>query len=93
MKFQYLIDYPDPSVAPGFVFEKGWTAEHTEAEGQRRVDLGVCIPVDPNAYARRAQKVVMECAVPFNPMASMFTSVAVDITKNDNETVGTKKGK
>lgn len=64
MKVQYLKDYPDPSISPDFVFKKGWTAEHTEKEGQRRVDLGLCEKVSDSAFARRQQVVVFECAVP-----------------------------
>jgi hypothetical protein len=62
MKVQYLKDYKDESVAPGFVFQKGWTAEHTDAEGAARVAAGVCVEIDQNARARRTGVVTTVCA-------------------------------
>jgi hypothetical protein len=64
MKVQYLKDYPDNSVMPGFVFKSGWTAEHPSDIAQARIDAGVCQEIDPEARARRSDKVVMECAAP-----------------------------
>ena len=64
MKVQYLKDFIDETVAPGFVFQKGWTAEHDDAIGQQRVESGDCIQVDREARARRSNAVVLECAEP-----------------------------
>ena len=61
MKVQYLKKHTDEH---GFVFESGWTAEHTDAEAQRRIDDGICQKVADGAYPRRQEVVVMECAVP-----------------------------
>lgn len=67
MKVQYLKDYPDASVGAYFVFKKGWTAEHTESEGQARINAGICVEVSRDAFARRQQVLVFECAVPIAP--------------------------
>lgn len=64
MKVQYLKDFTDESVAPGFVFKKGWTAEHSDAIGQQRIESGDCIQVDNEARARRSNAVMLDCAEP-----------------------------
>jgi len=82
MKVQYTQRYTD---ADGFTFESGWTAEHTDAEAERRIADGVCQRVSDGAYPRRQEVVVMECAVP---------SPTSDITDNSSkgaETTKTKK--
>ena len=63
MKVQYIKEYTD---ADGRTFKKGWTAEHTDAEGQRRIDAGVCCKVPDISRARRAEIVYTEC-VPEEP--------------------------
>lgn len=62
MKVQYIKDYLDLSIPPGFIFRAGWTAEHDNPEGQRRIDAGLCIEVDREARARKSTIVVMECS-------------------------------
>lgn len=59
MKVQYLKKHTDEH---GFTFESGWTAEHTDAEAQRRIADGICQQVSDGAYPRRQEVVVMECA-------------------------------
>jgi len=101
MKVQYTQKYTD---ADGFTFESGWTAEHTDAEAERRIADGVCQRVSDGAYPRRQQVVVMECAVPDNIVTTVkmsdretdfFVGAALnDITDNSSkgaETTKTKK--
>ncbi len=64
MKVRYLKDYPDSSVAPGYVFKKGWTAEHDPATATARILEGACIEVDPETRARKLapeKEMEMEC--------------------------------
>ena len=58
MKVQYIKNYTD---ADGRTFLNGWTAEHTDSEGQRRIDEGACIEVAKDARARRSTIVYTEC--------------------------------
>jgi hypothetical protein len=58
MKVQYIKNYTD---ADGRTFLNGWTAEHADAEGQRRVDEGACKEVAKDARARRSTIVHTEC--------------------------------
>lgn len=59
-------------------YQPGWVAEHTDAEGQRRIDLGVCEQVDDNArafkYKAGAPLSIDECVPPEAPApeASIF---------------------
>ena len=46
MKVQYTKTYTDKF---NHTFEPGWVAEHSDAEGQRRIDAGVCIKVSNEA--------------------------------------------
>lgn len=48
MKVKYIKKHTDEY---NDTFLPGWVAEHTDAEGQRRIDLGVCEEVDPEARA------------------------------------------
>jgi len=80
MKVQYTQKYTD---ADGFTFESGWTAEHTDAEAERRIADGVCQRVSDGAYPRRQEVVVMECAVPDNGLKNTFSSIAVDMALNE----------
>ncbi len=64
MKVQYLKDYQDDTVMPGFVFRAGWTAEHADDIAQARISAGICEAIHSEARARRSDKVVMECAAP-----------------------------
>lgn len=52
MKVLYIEDCPDESVAPGFVFKKGWTAEHTDPEAELRIEDGYCVEVSKDTQAR-----------------------------------------
>jgi len=52
MKVKYIKTHTDEF---GDVFQPGWVAEHTDAEGARRVALGVCVEVDPGARAFKYQ--------------------------------------
>ncbi len=80
MKVQYIERHTDEH---GFAFEAGWTAEHTDAEAQRRIDEGVCQKVDDGAYPRRREVVVMECAVPNQGLRGVFSAISLDIAKNE----------
>ena len=48
MKVKYIKVYTDEY---GDTMEPGWVAEHTDAEGERRISKGVCEKVDDNARA------------------------------------------
>lgn len=48
MKVRYTKTYTDEF---GDVFQPGWVAEHTDADGARRIALGVCEEVNPEARA------------------------------------------
>jgi hypothetical protein len=50
MKVQYTKQFTDEY---GDTFQAGWVAEHTDAEGARRIAKGVCIEVDKEARSRR----------------------------------------
>lgn len=50
MKVQYTKTYTD---IHGDTFEPGWVAEHTDAEGARRIAKGVCVEVDKESRSRR----------------------------------------
>lgn len=62
MTVQYLQDYVDESVAPGFIFKKGWTAKHADPEGESRIENGICIQVDDDVRARRSTEMTRQCA-------------------------------
>lgn len=61
MNVQYTQDHEDEY---GQKFKKGWTAAHTDAEGQRRIDLGVCMRVSDEARARKQAFVIEDCVTP-----------------------------
>lgn len=61
MNVQYTQYYEDEY---GQIFKKGWTAAHTDAEGQRRIDLGVCVRVSDEARARKQDFVIEDCVTP-----------------------------
>lgn len=48
MKVKYKKTHQDEY---GDIFQPGWVAEHTDAEGARRIALGVCEEVNPEARA------------------------------------------
>ena len=50
MKVQYTKEHTDQY---GDTFQPGWVAEHTDAEAQRRIDLGLCVQADKEARSRR----------------------------------------
>lgn len=52
MKVKYTKVFTDEY---GDTFCPGWVAEHTDSEGQRRIDLGVCIEVNSDARAFKYQ--------------------------------------
>lgn len=62
MKVKYTKTYTDEF---SDVFQPGWVAEHTDAEGARRIALGVCVEVDKDArafkYAPDAQLSIDAC--------------------------------
>lgn len=63
-KVRYLKDYSDPSVAPGYVFKEGWTAEHTDSDAQERIAAGFCELMPPDTRARKldpADEIEAEC--------------------------------
>ena len=63
-KVRYVMDYADDSVAAGFVFKAGTTAEHAEPDAAERIAKGVCVPVDENARARKllpGEPLPLEC--------------------------------
>lgn len=62
MTVQYLQDYVDESVAPGFIFKKGWTAKHADPEAESRIENGICIQVDDDVRARRSTEITRQCA-------------------------------
>lgn len=65
MKLKYTKTYTDEF---GDVFQPGWVAEHTDAEGARRIALGVCEEVNPEArafkYKMDAPLSIEECVTP-----------------------------
>lgn len=65
MKVKYTKAYTDEY---GDNFQPGWVAEHTDSEGERRVQKGVCIKVDENArafkYKADAPLSIEECVAP-----------------------------
>ena len=64
MKVQYNKDYPDDTVHPGFVFKKGWTAEHDTPTAEARINAGFCVEVHKDTRARRSEIITMQCATP-----------------------------
>lgn len=50
MKVKYIKKHTDEY---NDTFQPGWVAEHTNAEGARRIALGVCVEVDQEARSRR----------------------------------------
>lgn len=50
MKVKYTQTYKDEY---GDTYQPGWVAEHTDAEGARRIALCVCEEVDQEARSRR----------------------------------------
>jgi hypothetical protein len=68
MKVKYSKSYTDEY---GDNFQPGWVAEHTDSEGQRRIDLGVCIEVNSDArafkYKLGAALSIDECVPPAQP--------------------------
>jgi len=50
MKVKYIKTYTDEY---GDTFHPGWVAEHTDAEGARRIAKGVCVEVDKESRSRR----------------------------------------
>lgn len=65
MKVKYTKTHTDEY---GDTYHPGWVAEHTNAEGARRVALGVCEEVDQNArafkYKADAPLSIDECVPP-----------------------------
>ena len=68
MKVKYTKVFTDEY---GDNFQPGWVAEHTDSEGQRRIDAGVCIEVNPEArafkYKLDAPLSIDECVPPAQP--------------------------
>jgi|APGre2960657404_1045060.scaffolds.fasta_scaffold94188_2 hypothetical protein len=72
MKVKYTKVFTDEY---GDTFCPGWVAEHTDAEGQRRIDLGVCVEVDQEARSRRQAPEVatsVECVPDAAQKAGIF---------------------
>lgn len=61
MKVQYLIDYPDPSVSPQWVFKAGWTAEHDDPTALKRIALGVCKEVAADVRPTKSALILTQC--------------------------------
>ena len=59
MKVRYIKDFPDPSVAPDFVYKNGWTAEHEDHVAQQRIAEGFCVEEHKETRARRLEPVAM----------------------------------
>ena len=67
MKVKYTKTHTDEF---GDTYEPGWVAEHTDAEGARRIALGVCEEVDQEARSRRQApevSVSIECVPEVDP--------------------------
>ena len=72
MKVKYTKVFTDEY---GDTFCPGWVAEHTDAEGQRRIDLGVCVQVDQDSRSRRQAPEVapsVECVPEKKESGSVF---------------------
>lgn len=65
MKVRYIKDLPDESVAPGYVFRAGWTAEHIDSVAEERIAAGFCERCeDQSARARKLEataEIEVEC--------------------------------
>lgn len=61
MNVQYLKDYPDNGVRPGFVFKAGWTTEHDEPLAMSRISAGICKEVPKGTMSRRTGIVTDQC--------------------------------
>lgn len=65
MKVKYIQTYKDEY---NDTYQPGWVAEHTDAEGARRIALGVCEEVNPEArafkYKPDAPLSIDECVPP-----------------------------
>ena len=73
MKLKYTKTYTDEF---GDIFQPGWVAEHTDAEGARRIALGVCEEVNPEARAFKykvdAPLSIEECVTPSETVDAPF---------------------
>lgn len=70
MKVQYKQSYTDEF---GHKFQPGWVAEHTDAEAERRIALGVCLRVSNDARTfqlKPAKTAVTECVPESAPQGS-----------------------
>lgn len=69
MKVRYCKTYTDEF---GDTFQPGWVAEHTDADAERRIALGVCEQVSEDAKALKlapSAELQLECAEP-SPLES-----------------------
>lgn len=72
MKVKYIKVHTDEY---GDTYQPGWVAEHTDAEAQRRISLGVCLEVDQDSRSRRQAPEVapsVECVPDAAPKAGIF---------------------
>ena len=83
MKVKYTKTYTDEY---GDTFEAGWVAEHTDAEGARRIANGVCEEVNPEARAFKykvdAPLSIEECVTTPEEENAPFFSGAKSIATN-----------
>lgn len=65
MKIQFITPYPDP-YDPGRVYQTGWVAEFTDADGQRAIDAGGAKLAPADAFCRKytSPELVSEECVP-----------------------------
>jgi len=83
MKVKYTKTYKDEY---GDTFQPGWVAEHTDAEGARRIAKGVCVEVNPEARAFKykvdAPLSIEECVTVPEEQPSPFFGGAKSVKTN-----------
>lgn len=77
MKVLYLKPFTDQF---NFTFLDGWTAEHDDAEGQRRIDAGYCERVSDNVRPTRHASV----GLPLLDQCIMPASSEMELSGNPN---------
>lgn len=72
MKIQFITTYPDP-YNPDRVYQPGWVAEFTDADGQVAIDAGAAKLAPADAFCRKykAPELVSDECVPTGEYISM----------------------
>ena len=83
MRILFTAPYPDP-YTPGRIYQPGWVAEFTDADGQRAIDAGAATLAPEGAFSRKGDAPSFDCVAPLDgPIAPTGESLTLDKLTDD----------